>query len=164
MSRTPLAHPTADAAACDRYDCGHIARHADRDVRHAGILYRVVLAHGEGILAGVDATPATLAALALMRQGAACAEVADRYRDPVTNRYVAAAPRRERGTLTGKQVVILAALATGATPRDLAEQGVGGRVTADTIDSHRKNIFRILAVHNIGDAVAEAVRQGYPVL
>lgn len=164
MTRSALAHPTADAAACDRYDCGHIARHADRSVRHAGVLFRVVLAHGEAILANVDATPATLAALALMRQGAACSEVSDRYRDPVTNRFVAAAPRRERGTLTAKQVAVLTALADGSTPTEVAANGGLGGITADTVESHRKNIYRILAVHNLGDAVAEAIRQGYPVL
>lgn len=159
--RSPLAAGAADSAACGRYDCGHIGRHAEQAVRQAGVLFRVVMAHGETAISGVSASAATLAALALMRQGVACSEVAERYRDPVTNRFVPAAPRREQTGLTDQQVLVLRALATGATPSD-----VGPRVhlSPQTVESHRKNIYRRLAVHSLGDAVAEAIRLGYPVL
>lgn len=159
--RSPLASGSADSAACGRYDCGHIGRHADQAIRHAGILFRVVLAHGESVIENVPASDATLAALALMRQGVACKDVAERYRDPVTNRFVPAAPRREQTGLTDQQVLVLRALADGSTPREAAPALY---LSPETVESHRKNIYRRLAVHSLGDAVAEAIRLGYAVI
>lgn len=130
-------------------------------MRHAGILYRLVLTSGEGALDGVDASDATLAALALMRQGAACAEVAARYRDPVTNRFVAAAPRREVKPLTSGQVAVLRALADGSTPAEVAPALY---LSVETVRSHRKNALAALGAHSIADAVAAAHAAGYPVL
>lgn len=160
-NRRVLADPLADSAACDRYDCGHVARHADAAMRHAGILYRLVMTAGEGVLSSVSADASTLAALSLMRQGAACREVADRYRDPVTNRYVASAPTREGKPLTRGQVSVLRALSTGRTPEEAAPML---SMQAETVKSHRKNAYAALGVHSLADAIAEAYRQGYPVI
>jgi DNA-binding NarL/FixJ family response regulator len=156
-ARSPLASPVADAAACDRYDCGHVARHADAAMRQAGILFRVVTRTGRPL---PESTPApVVAAVALMRQGVACREVAARYRDPINGRHVAAAPRTEPTyRLTPGQAEVLTLLATGITPEQ-ASSFCGGplHLSADTIISHRRNAIKAMGAHSLADAVAEAV-------
>lgn len=163
-TRTPLASPVADAAACERYDCGHVARHADAAMRQAGILYRVQVRTGAATLP--EGTPAPVAAaVALMRQGLACREVAARYRDPITGRMVAAAaPATPTYRLTRGQAEVLTVLATGVTPEQasaLASPATGTLwLAVETIISHRKNAIRAMGCHSLADAVAEAVARG----
>lgn len=159
-ARSVLASAVADSAACDRYDCGHVARHADAAMRQAGILFRVTVRTGRPLPA---ATPApVVAAVALMLQGVACREVADRYRNPVTGRMVAAAARVEPSyRLTPGQAEVLAVLATGVTPEQAASFNGGPlHLSPDTIISHRRNAIRAMGAHSLADAVAEAVARG----
>lgn len=162
--RRRLASPVADAAACDRYDCGHVARHADAAMRQAGILYRVQVRTGSTALP--EGTPAPVAAaVALMRQGVACREVAARYRDPITGRMVAATPEAAPTyTLTEGQAAVLRVLATGVTPEQASATASPATGTLwigpDTIISHRRNAIKAMGCHSLADAVAEAVARG----
>ncbi|PHR74568.1 MAG: DNA-binding response regulator [Lutibacter sp.] len=65
---------------------------------------------------------------------------------------------KKKGKLTKRQIEILALVAQGKTSREIAEQLFIG---VQTVDTHRKNMIRILGLHGKGELLRYALEKKY---
>lgn len=65
---------------------------------------------------------------------------------------------KKKGKLTKRQIEILALVAQGKTSRQIAEQLFIG---VQTVDTHRKNMIRILSLHGKGELLRYALEKKY---
>lgn len=84
----------------------------------------------------------------------------DTYFDPNINTNVLdkQVSKSSKGTLTKRQIEILELVGQGKTSREIAEQLFIG---IHTVDTHRKNMIRILGLHGKGELMRYALEKKY---
>lgn len=150
-----LAHGVA-AAVCDAdYQCGHITRSSSRAVKRAAFLFA---AEGRdlGYLGTRTEAPEVLAALALMREGAACAEVIDAATPGFIEAVAEVVPFAPEA-LSPEVLRVMAYVTEGLSyPEIAAEIGCA----KETVRSHVKRAMRLTATHNVIEAAVTLVEHG----
>ncbi|WP_299521365.1 response regulator transcription factor [Winogradskyella sp.] len=66
--------------------------------------------------------------------------------------------KKAKGTLTKRQIEILGLIAQGKTSREIADELFIG---VHTVDTHRKNMARILGLHGKGELLRYAIEKKY---
>lgn len=94
-----------------------------------------------------------------IRSALRCTRQGENYRcSQVTDFLAAVSETREKAELTPTEVEILKLVASGFSVKEIAEKRGS---SAHTIITHKKNIFRKLAVNNVYEATRHALRAGY---
>lgn len=149
--------PLTTSTLCDRFDCGHITRSASRAVKRAAFLYRAECEPDIGYLGGREDAH-TLAALALMREGADCRAVlvaggADAA--SLTETVEAALPDLK---ITPRQAEVLGWVSLGYS---FPEIGAQMGVAVETVRSLAKAAMRGTSTHSVIDAAVMAAGEGW---
>ena len=148
--------PILTACATDRYDCGHITRSSLRPIKRAVFLYRAEV-EGLGFLGGRHEDTATLAALALMRAGSACAAVLVAGGAEADALAASLDAQGVLPTLTPRQVEVLALVSEGASFPEIAADL---SISTETVRSLAKAAMRATGTHSVVDAAVEAAYRG----
>lgn len=146
-------HPVATAAMCERFDCGHITRSSSVPVKRALFLH-LAEETGLGYLGGRE-TAHTLAALALMREGARCADILRAGGEGADTLDALAAPAM--GTVTPRQAEALSFVADGVAYPDIA-RAMG--ISVETVRSLLKAAMRATLTHSATHAAVMAAADG----
>lgn len=151
----------AIATSCGRYDCGHVGRSDSRLLKRAAFLFLCETAGVTGVRSPSE-DASVMAALALMRRGEACEDVAQviRTRDEngvrrQTTTYVR--PERKAPRVTSGQASVLRLIALGYA---IPEVAAALTLNAATVRSHLGYASRNLYTHSALDAAVEATRLG----
>ena len=152
---TTLSNPLVTATLCERYDCGHISRSSSVPVKRALFLFMAEAFSDLGYLGGREDAH-TLAALALMREGARCADVLAAA-EGAECAALEAETAEIVGTPTPRQVEALALVAEG-----LPYPEIGRRldVSVETVRSLLKAAMRTTHTHSDTHAAVAAAAQG----
>lgn len=150
-------HPVSDALACEAYTCGHLTRSSSTSVKRALFLH--LAEEHLGSVARRNEAPATMVALALMREGATCAEVAAAD-SPQGDALVAQAAREIAPRCEDLSPQVLAVL-------DLVTEGLSYPMIADrlgiareTVRSHVRRAMRATGEHSAIEAAVSLATQG----
>lgn len=151
-----LSSGVASAACTGDYHCGHITRSSSRAVKRAAFLY-LAEAQGCGWLGRRTEAPEVLAAVVLMRAGAACASViaaATGDEPAVAEMALALVP----ATPLSVQVLgVMVLVCEGWSYPEIAdEQGIA----TETVRSHVKRAMRSTGAHTALDAAVLLTEQG----
>lgn len=153
-----LTIPTSDVAiACadGHYHCGHVTRSSSRPVKRALFLF-LAESEGLGYLGTRTEAAEVLAVLALMRQGAHCAEVLAAGGAAATALIEASVTDRQRDC-TPEQVEVLRLVAEGFSYPEIAAET--GRAT-ETVRSLVKAAMRNTCTHTAVDAAVTLAEWG----
>jgi DNA-binding NarL/FixJ family response regulator len=150
---TDLTSPIITATACERFDCGHITRSSSVPVKRALFLYMAESADLGYLGSREDAH--TLAALALMREGARCADVL--RAGGVEGDAVAAVLDPAMGLPTPRQCEALAMVAEGLPYPEIAARL---SISVETVRSLLKAAMRTTLTHSATAAAVVAASEG----
>jgi DNA-binding NarL/FixJ family response regulator len=152
-----LSNSIAAACADADYQCGHITRSSSRAVKRAAFLYAAEV-RDLGYLGTRTEAPEVLAALALMREGAACAEVLDAATGATPEVVEAVEALTYRPADLSPEVLAVMALVTEGLsyPEIAAEVGCA----KETVRSHVKRAMRLTSTHNAVSAAVTLVEEG----
>ena len=150
------AHPVAVSCSEGRYDCGHLARSSSRAVKRALFLYLAEV-EGLGYLGSRTEAAEVLAALALLRQGAECADILAAGGEAAATLMAQVTPDMHDRDCTPQQIEVLGFVAQGFSYPEIA--AATNRAT-ETVRSLVKAAMRNTNTHNAFDAAVAVAAEG----